>query len=97
MVGQTHVPPDHQIHGHPIPFCFSDFESELGSKAPRLQGSVRSPSLFVRRLKEVRDLVESLLVVKPKDRPRAREVMATNNWLIANGRPVEADEVVQMG
>lgn len=36
--------------------------------------------------KEVRDLVESLLVVKPKDRPRAREVMATNNWLIANGR-----------
>lgn len=46
MVGQTHVPPDHQIHGHPIPFCFSDFESELGSKAPRLCSfavSVRSP------------------------------------------------------
>lgn len=79
-----------------IRFLFVFLISSQNS-APRLQGSVRSPSLFVRRLKEVRDLVESLLVVKPKDRPRAREVMATNNWLIANGRPVEADEVVQMG
>ena len=35
--------------------------------------------------KEVKDLVESLLVINPNNRPRARQVMASNKWLIANG------------
>lgn len=35
---------------------------------------------------EVRDLVESLLVVNPAQRPRARQIMTNNKWLILNGR-----------
>eukprot|EP00438_Fugacium_kawagutii_P006026 Skav206684 [mRNA] locus=scaffold1895:284835:286433:+ [translate_table: standard] len=34
---------------------------------------------------EMRSLVESLLVVNPAQRPRARQVMSTNKWLILNG------------
>lgn len=35
---------------------------------------------------EVRNLVESLLVVNPAQRPRARQIMTNNKWLITNGR-----------
>ena len=34
---------------------------------------------------EVRNLVESLLVVNPAQRPRARQIMTNNKWLITNG------------
>ena len=40
--------------------------------------------------KEVRNLVESLLVVDPQKRPRARQIMASNQWLIRNGRDANA-------
>ena len=44
---------------------------------------------------EVRDLVETLLVVDPAKRPMARHVMTNNKWLIINGSPSEKAKCFQ--